>query len=218
MTDCCKDKACAIEALRERQSGTLRIVLGINAVMFVVELIAGLLASSIALLSDSLDNLGDALTYGLSLYAVSRSTRSKAKVAVFKGCLILAAGLFVLGQVAYKIIVPTLPVFETMGVISILALIANGTCLALLWKHREEDINMSSVWECSRNDIASNLSVLIASGGVWLTQSGWPDLVVGSLLACLFLRSAIRVLHGAISELKQLSNPIATASVHIVRR
>ncbi|HVS26463.1 MAG TPA: cation transporter [Burkholderiales bacterium] len=218
MTDCCEDKACAIEALRERQSGTLRIVLGINAVMFVVELIAGLLASSIALLSDSLDNLGDALTYGLSLYAVSRSTHSKAKVAVFKGCLILAAGLFVLGQVAYKIIVPTVPVFETMGVISILALIANGTCLALLWKHREEDINMSSVWECSRNDIASNLSVLIASGGVWLTQSGWPDLVIGSLLACLFLRSAIRVLQGAISEFKQLSKPIATASVHIVRR
>lgn len=218
MTDSCEDKACAIEALRERQSGTLRIILGINAVMFVVELIAGLLASSIALLSDSLDNLGDALTYGLSLYAVSRSTRSKAKVAVFKGCLILAAGLFVLGQVAYKIIVPTVPVFETMGVISILALIANGTCLALLWKHREEDINMSSVWECSRNDIASNLSVLIASGGVWLTQSGWPDLVIGSLLACLFLRSATRVLHGAISELKQLSKPIATTSVHIVRR
>jgi Co/Zn/Cd efflux system component len=217
MADCCEDKTCAIEALRERQSETLRIVLGINAVMFVVELIAGLLASSIALLSDSLDNLGDALTYGLSLYAVSRSTRSKAKVAAFKGCLILAAGLFVLGQVAYKIIVPTVPVFETMGVISILALIANGTCLALLWKHREEDINMSSVWECSRNDIASNLSVLIASGGVWLTQSGWPDLVVGSLLACLFLRSAIRVLHGAISDLKQLSKPIATASVHIMR-
>jgi len=218
MTDSCEDKACAIEVLRERQSGTLRIILGINAVMFVVELIAGLLASSIALLSDSLDNLGDALTYGLSLYAVSRSTRSKAKVAVFKGCLILAAGLFVLGQVAYKIIVPTVPVFETMGVISILALIANGTCLALLWKHREEDINMSSVWECSRNDIASNLSVLIASGGVWLTQSGWPDLVIGSLLACLFLRSAIRVLQGAISEFKQLSKPIATTSVHIVRR
>jgi len=218
MTDCCEGKACAIEALRERQSGTLRIILGINAVMFVVELIAGLLASSIALLSDSLDNLGDALTYGLSLYAVSRSTRSKAKVAVFKGCLILAAGLFVLGQVAYKIIVPTVPVFETMGVISILALIANGTCLALLWKHREEDINMSSVWECSRNDIASNLSVLIASGGVWLTQSGWPDLVIGSLLACLFLRSAIRVLQGAISEFKQLSKLIATTSVHIVRR
>src|SRR6267378_1754350 len=106
MADCCEDKACAVDALRERQSSTLRTVLGINAVMFAVELAAGLVAGSTALLSDSLDNLGDALTYGLSLYAVSRGARSKAKVALFKGGLILIAGLFVLGQVVYRLIVP----------------------------------------------------------------------------------------------------------------
>ncbi len=201
MADCCEDKACAVDALRERQSSTLRTVLGINAVMFAVELAAGLVAGSTALLSDSLDNLGDALTYGLSLYAVSRGARSKAKVALFKGGLILIAGLFVLGQIVYRLIVPTLPVFETMGVVSLLALLGNGACLALLWKHREEDINMSSVWECSRNDIASNIAVFVAAGGVWLTRSGWPDLAVGLVLAILFLRSALRVLRDAISEL-----------------
>ena len=203
MPDCCEDKACAIEALRERQSATLKTVLGINAVMFVVVLTAGIVAESTALLSDSLDNLGDALTYGLSLYAVSRGARSKARVALFKGALILGAGLFVLGQVLYKIIVPAVPVFETMGAVGILALIANGICLALLWKHRREDINMSSVWECSRNDIASNIAVMRAAAGVWLTQAGWPDLVVGFALACVFLRSAIRVLRGAMAELKE---------------
>src|SRR3990170_8242353 len=109
MTDCCEDKACAIDALRERQSSTLKTVLGINAVMFLVELVAGIISGSAALLSDSLDNLGDALTYGLSLYAVSRGPRSKAKAALFKGGLILAAGLFVIGQVAYKILVPAVP-------------------------------------------------------------------------------------------------------------
>ena len=199
MSDCCENKSCAIDALKERQSATLKIVLAINAIMFVVELAAGLLASSTALLSDSLDNLGDALTYGLSLYAVSRGARSKAVVALFKGGLILAAGLFVLGQVAYRVFVPTLPVFETMGAISVLALIANGACLGLLWKHRGEDINMNSVWECSRNDIASNISVVIAALGVWLTHSGWPDLLIGLALATLFLRSAVRVLRGAIA-------------------
>lgn len=203
MSDCCEDKACAIEALRERQSATLKFVLVINAVMFVVVLAAGIAAGSTALLSDSLDNLGDALTYGLSLYAVSRGARSKAKVALFKGVLILSAGLFVLGQVIYKIVVPAVPVFETMGAVGILALIANGICLALLWKHRSEDINMSSVWECSRNDIASNIAVMAAAAGVWLTQAGWPDLVVGFALACLFLRSAIRVLNGAIAGLRE---------------
>jgi cation diffusion facilitator family transporter len=203
MTDCCSDKECAVEALMARQSATLRIVLAINVVMFVVELTAGLLARSTALLSDSLDNLGDATTYGLSLYAVSRGARSKAKVALFKGGLILAAGLFVLGQVIYGILHPGVPMFEAMGIVSLIALAANGACLALLWKHRAEDVNMSSVWECSRNDIASNIAVFLAAGAVWLTQSGWPDLLVGLVLACLFLRSAIGVSANALRELRR---------------
>jgi len=152
MSDCCDDKACAIEALKVRQLGTLRIVLAINAAMFVVEFASGLLARSTALLSDSLDNLGDATTYALSLYAVGRGQHAKAKVALFKSALILAAALFVVGQVVYGVVHPGVPVFETMGAVSLLALVANATCLALLWKHREEDVNMSSVWECSRND------------------------------------------------------------------
>jgi Co/Zn/Cd efflux system component len=167
-----------------------------------MELASGLLARSTALLSDSLDNLGDALTYGLSIYAVTRGARSKAKVALFKGCLIMTAGLFVLGQVIYGVLHPGVPVFETMGIVSLIALAANGVCLALLWKHRTEDVNMSSVWECSRNDIASNIAVFLAAGAVWLTQSGWPDLVVGLVLACLFLGSAVRVTRSALRELR----------------
>ena len=159
VSDCCNDKACAIEALRARQSSTLRIVLVINAVLFVVEFASGLFARSTALLSDSLDNLGDATTYALSLYAVSRGARAKARVALFKGGVILIAALFVLGRVAYGLLHPGMPVFEAMGVVSLVALAANATCLALLWKHRCEDVNMGSVWECSRNDIASNVSV-----------------------------------------------------------
>ena len=197
MDSCCEDKACALEALRERQSATLKIVLAINAAMFVVELGSGLMARSTALMSDALDNLGDALTYGASLYAVSRGAQAKARVALFKGALILLAGLFVLGQVAYRLVVPAQPIFEAMGAVSLLALAANGTCLALLWKHRREDVNMSSVWECSRNDIASNLAVFVAAGAVWLSGSRWPDLAVGGVLALLFLRSALRVLRDA---------------------
>ncbi len=202
MSGCCEDKGCAIEGLRQRQSGTLKIVLAINGVMFFVVLAAGLLAHSSALLADSLDNLGDALTYALSLYAVGRSARAKGWVAMFKAALILAAALFVAGQIAYKVIHPALPVFEAMGLVGLLALAANATCLALLWKHREEDVNMSSVWECSRNDIASNLAVIVAGALVWAFSSGWPDIVVGSLLGLLFLRSALRVFRGALMAIR----------------
>lgn len=200
MGDCC-DKDDAIGALREKQSSTLKIVLAINVAMFAGGIGAGIYAGSSALLSDSLDNLGDAVTYGLSLYAVYRSSRAKAQVAFFKGGLILLAALIVLGQVIYKLIVPTVPIFEVMGVVSLLALVGNSICLYLLTRHRTDDVNMSSVWECSRNDIASNISVFLAAGAVWFTLSGWPDIIIALALVVLFLRSALRVFTNAKQEL-----------------
>ena len=205
MADCCNDKACEIEALRIRQSSTLKIVLGINAVMFVVELTAGLVASSVSLVADSLDMLGDALVYGFSIYVVARGARMKAIAALFKGGIMAAFGLFVLGQAVYKTVFPQVPVFEAIGVIGLLALAANSICFVLLWRHRADDINMSSVWLCSRNDIIANVSVLFAAAGVWFTRSGWPDILVGLSLAALFLRSALYVLRGAMTELRAIN-------------
>ena len=200
MSGCC-NQDCSLDRLRERQRGTLQIVLGINAVMFFVIVAAALYGKSSALLADSLDNLGDALTYSLSLYAVSRGAAVKAKVALFKGGLILLAAFAVVAQIAYKLVVPSVPVFEVMGIFSLLGLAANSICLFLLWRHRQEDVNMSSVWECSRNDIASNLSVFVAAGAVWFTGSGWPDIVVALGLVWLLMRSAIRVIASAKAEL-----------------
>lgn len=205
MADCCNDKACEIEALRNRQSSTLKIVLSINAAMFLVELTAGLLSGSVSLVADSLDMLGDALVYGFSIYVVARGARMKANAALFKGGIMAAFGLFVLGQAVYKIAFPQVPVFEAIGAIGLLALTANSICFALLWRHRVDDINMSSVWMCSRNDIIANVSVLFAAVGVWLIHSGWPDILVGFALAALFLRSALYVLRGAFTELRSIN-------------
>lgn len=201
MSSCCDDD-CAIDALRVRQRGTLRIVLGVNGVMFLVIMAAAFYGKSTALLADSLDNFGDALTYGLSLYAVSRGAAVKAKVALFKGGLILLAACAVAGQIVYKVFVPSVPIFEVMGAFSLLGLAANSFCLYLLWRHRHEDVNMSSVWECSRNDIASNLAVFMAAGAVWLTNSGWPDILIAMGLVWLLMRSSIRVISSAVVEIR----------------
>ena len=178
------------------------MVLGINAVMFFIIGAAALYGNTTSLLADSLDNFGDALTYGLSLYAVSRSASVKAKVALFKGGLIFLGAFVVAAQIIYKFFVPGVPVFEIMGIFSLLGLAANSVCLFALWRHRKEDVNMSSVWECSRNDIASNLSVFVAAGAVWFTNSGWPDVVVATGLVLLLIRSAIRVISSAMAELR----------------
>jgi Co/Zn/Cd efflux system component len=201
MSACC-DNDCSVERLRDSQRGTLQSVLGINAVMFLVIAAAAVFAGSSALLADSLDNLGDALTYGLSLFVVSKGASAKARVALVKGVLILLAAMTVAGQIIYRLLVPGVPVFEVMGIFSLLGLAANSACLYLLWRHRNDDVNMSSVWECSRNDIASNVSVFLAAGLVWLTGSGWPDLVVALGLVWLLVRSAIRVISAAMLELR----------------
>lgn len=204
MSSCCEDSH-VVEALRDRQRGTLQIVLAINAVMFLVIVTAGLYGNSTALLADGLDNLGDALTYGLSLYVVSRGAAAKARVALVKGVLIFLAAALVAGQIVHRLLVPGVPIFEVMGVFSLLGLIANSACLALLWRHRREDVNMSSVWECSRNDIASNGSVLLAAAAVGLTGSGWPDIAIAAGLLLLLLRSSARVIRSARRELAYAS-------------
>jgi len=201
MSGCCNQR-CSLDEFHERQRGTLKIVLAINALMFFVIAAAAIYAKSSALLADSLDNLGDALTYGLSLYAVSRGAAVKAKVALFKGVLIFLAAVTVAGQIAYRLYSPSVPVFEIMGGFSLLALAANSACLYLLWRHRHEDVNMSSVWECSRNDIASNISVFLAAGAVWFTGSGWPDIAIAAALTWFLMRSAFRVISSALTGLR----------------
>lgn len=196
MGGCCDDDGCAA-ALRERQGAVLKAVLAINAVMFVVEASAGLLAGSLALLSDSLDMLGDALVYGFSLYVLSMGPRWRSRSAMLKGAIMAAFGLFVLGEAAYKAIYPAVPSAPAIGAVGALALFANGVCLWLLARHRSDDINMHSVWLCSRNDIIANTSVLVAAAAVWRLGSAWPDIAVGVAIAAVFLRSAAYVIYRA---------------------
>jgi cation diffusion facilitator family transporter len=198
---CCTDKSSALAQLGEEQKARLRAVLYLNGAMFIMEFIAGLLAGSVALLADSLDMLGDALVYGLSLYVVGLGPVWKARAALAKAVVMGLFGIIVLGQIVAKLVHPHVPAFEVMGVVGALALIANGICFGLLWRHRADDINMRSVWMCSRNDLIANVSVLFAAGAVWVMQSPWPDILVGLLISAVFLRSALAVTREAHDEL-----------------
>lgn len=196
---CCSSKASEIERLARQadQRQVLVIVLAINACMFVAEFGAGIVAGSTALMADATDMLGDALVYAVSLYALGRTERWKAGAAMFKGLFILTLGIGVGVNVALKIQSGVPPSSAMMLVFGALALIANLACLRLLWRFRREDVNMASTFECSRNDVISNVAVLAAAGAVALVQSPWPDILIGSAMALLFLRSAFRVIASA---------------------
>jgi cation diffusion facilitator family transporter len=210
MDACCETKAEEISVLRAKHKNVLTIVLAINAVLFVVEAAAGLLANSTALLADSLDMLGDSLVYGFSLYVLWRSAAWKAKAALLKGAIMAVFGIGVLFKAAHKMVAGIVPVAETMGVIGILVLLGNGVCFLLLFRHRVDDLNMRSTWLCSRNDIIANLSVLAAAIGVKFLDSSWPDIVVGGAIAALFIKSAFTVLRDSFGQLRTLRSQSKT--------
>ncbi len=197
MTGCCHENDHRIIELRERQARMLWGVLAINAVMFVVEFSAGWLASSTALLGDSLDMLGDALVYGFSLLVVARSIRWKAVSAGFKGGAMAFFGVIVLLEATGKLLWGSEPQVMLMALLGVAALIANSVCLMLLTRHRRDDVNMRSAWVCSRNDLIANAGVLMAAAAVALTGRAWPDILVGVAIAALFLRSSFGVLADA---------------------
>lgn len=194
---CCENKTGELAKLRAKQSQVLYLVLAINAVMFVVEFSAGWIASSTALLGDSLDMFGDASVYALTLFVLHRSARARAGAALFKGGLMLLFGLLVIADAVRKLLLQEMPAADWMGSVGALALLANGICFALLYRHRADDLNMRSTWLCSRNDLVANSSVMVAAGLVALTNSLWPDVLVGPAIADLFLLSATGVIREA---------------------
>ena len=200
MTACCDQNDLANAAKTARARRILWIALVLNAVMFAVELTAGLAADSVALQADALDFLGDAATYGISLAVLGLSLRWRAGAAIIKGAAMGLFGLWVLGAVVVNAIREPVPDAITMGWVGALALAVNVVIAILLFGLRDGDANMRSVWLCSRNDVVGNLAVLAAAAGVFGTGTVWPDLAVAALMASLALQAAWLVLRDARRE------------------
>ena len=192
---CCHEKGHELEriALHKDIRRVLVVVMMLNLLMFVLEFGAGIIADSAALMADSVDMLGDGLVYGISLYALDRSLRWRAGMALAKGAFILALGLGVIVQIVMKIVWGQPPESGLMLAFGALALVANVSCVALLWPYRRHDVNLSSTFECSRNDVFANVGVIAAAFLVSMTASPWPDVAIAAVIAFLFIRSAIRV-------------------------
>jgi Co/Zn/Cd efflux system component len=177
-------------------------VLAINALMFVVEVGAGLAAGSASLQADALDFLGDAANYGISLLVVGLALHYRASAALAKGGTMGAFGLWIVGAIVWHAAHGTLPSAFTMGTVGLMALVANAASFGLLWSYRAGDANMRSSWICTRNDVLGNLAVLCAALGVFGTGTGWPDIVVAAIMAALALQGAASVVKQALIELR----------------
>jgi Co/Zn/Cd efflux system component len=201
---CCQHDSCGSPdpGLDSRYRRVLWAVLIINTVMFLIEVGAGLAAGSASLQADALDFLGDAANYAVSLFVVGMSLRYRASAALAKGATMGIFGLWVIGTAIWHTVYGTLPSAFTMGTVGLAALAANAASFGLLWAYRGGDANMRSAWICTRNDVLGNVAVLLAALGVFGTGTGWPDVIVATIMAVLALQGAMTVLRQSAGELR----------------
>ncbi len=201
MSSCCDGGASAVD----RNKAGFRLVLWLaligNAGMFVVELVASWLSGSVALQADALDFFGDAANYAITLFVLGMSLSARSYAALFKGVTMGLFGVWVIGSAIYRLAAGTVPDPAIMGVVGLLALAVNVAVAIMLFRFRDGDANARSVWLCSRNDAIANVAVVLAASGVFVTASGWPDIVVASLIAALALSSSAQVITAARREL-----------------
>jgi cation diffusion facilitator family transporter len=180
------------DAVAERK--VLWILLGINALMFLVELFAGWWADSAGLIADAADMFADAVVYGVALYAVGRAAKFKLSAARISGLFQLALALGALSETGRRILAGSSPEEITMIGVSLLALAANVWCLMLISRHRHHGVHMRASYIFSANDVLANLGVILAGGLVAWTGSPLPDWIIGLLIGAMVLAGSIRIL------------------------
>lgn len=199
---CCASKSGRTALSDPRWRRVLWIALIVNAIMFAVEIAAGLSAGSRALQADALDFLGDAANYAISLGVAGLALRWRSRAAMAKGATMFAFGLWVFASALWGFLTTAFPHAETMGVVGVVALAVNAGVALALYRYRTGDANMRSVWICSRNDAIGNVAVLAAALGVFGTGRAWPDLLVAGIIAAQAIWGGWQVIAQARSELR----------------
>ncbi|MBA3562577.1 MAG: cation transporter [Gammaproteobacteria bacterium] len=174
-----------------------------NIAMFFVESAASIVSGSVALQADALDFLGDSANYAISLFVLGMGLRARATASLVKSAGMAVFGLWVIGSAVHRLLTGTPPDPVVMGLIGFVALIVNFSVAAMLYRYRSGDSNMRSIWLCSRNDAIGNIAVMLAAGGVLVTASVWPDLVVAAIVAMLELSASLQVIPQARLELRR---------------
>lgn len=201
MAGCCEHACSPLEFRGDaRLRRVLWWVLGLNLALFAAGFLVGWLAESSALHGDALDSLADALVYAVTLGVLGASGRAQAGAALLKGATQAVFGLIVIATALWRAWAGAEPLAPWMAGMAAAALLVNLVCFGLLARYRNDGVNMRSVWLCSRNDVVSNIGVIVAAGLVAWTRTRWPDLVAGAIIAAIFLHTSREVLSAAWSQ------------------
>ncbi|MGD8814448.1 MAG: cation transporter [Anaerolineales bacterium] len=195
-----------LEEAASLQRRTLWVLLAINAGMFILELVASLLADSAGLLADALDMLADASVYGIALYAAGRSLSRQADAARLSGIFQIAIGLMVLFEAARRFLFGSDPLGPLMILVASIAFVANLTSLVLIHRHKEGGIHMRASWIFSASDVIANIGVAVSGTLVFLLDTPIPDLVIGAIISLIVVRGGFQILREAKESREKVSS------------
>jgi Co/Zn/Cd efflux system component len=216
MAGCCEHEACASSAGAKADPVWRRclwIALGVNAAMFLAEIAAGFAAGSSALQADALDFLGDSVTYAISLGVAGLALSIRARAAFLKGASLMVLGLWVAGSAGWRAWSGDAPPqADVMGLVGLVALIANAGVALMLFRFRRGNADMRSVWICSRNDAIGNIAVMLAALGVFGTGTRWPDVLVAAIMAALSVTGGWSIMRQAVRELRTTRRTMTVAA------
>lgn len=198
MSNCCGP----VKAENEHFKRAVKIALLLNFSMFIVEVVTSLLAHSSALKADALDFLGDSANYVISLYVLNKAVSLRSKATLIKGLTMSVFAVWVFIDIFLNLKKGIFPQFEIMGLTGTAAFIVNLSVAFMLYKFREGDSNMQSVWLCSRNDAIGNIAVILAALSVKFLNTNLPDLIVALFMATLASLSGYKIIRLSLRELK----------------
>jgi len=191
----CEESNISVFETDTNQKKVLWAVLIINFAFFIIEISTGLISKSMGLVADSLDMLADSFVYAISLFAVGGSLAAKKRVAKTAGIFQIALALTGFAELLRRFFgEENIPDYNTMIVVSVLALSANAICLYLLQKSKSEEAHMKASMIFTSNDVIINIGVIIAALMVKWLNSPIPDLVIGSIVFVLVIQGSFRIL------------------------
>ena len=166
----------------------------INLIMITADLAYGLMMNSASLLSDAANNAGDVFILGSSILVLSSTTAVKNRLALLKGIIMIAFGLWAFYYVYLGIIGMSQLTGGIISFVGVISLIGNTSVALTMYKHQHKDINFMSAFICCRNDAFASAGIILAGLLVMFTKTSWPDILIGTVIAIIVCLGGIKII------------------------
>lgn len=203
--------------LSSSTSRRLALSLVITLILVVIEMLAGVFANSLALLTDGAHNLTDVLALALTWWALWITTkpansgntygyhRAGILVALVNSTTLALIALGIFYEAWKRFTAPPVVQADILIIVGAVAVVVNLVTALLVRRGSEHDLNLRSAFLHLMGDVASTMGAVVAGIVIRFTGLNWFDALVSVLIGFLILWNAWRILHESLEILMESS-------------